>query len=241
MHSFPLQSSLLFFCARRRGLYEYKNEVELAPRSTVVYAFPRVRLRTARPRCIRRSSAFWHCSPLLANITPQPFIHILPYASRPFLPAHLPRIATRDEPCSFIVPDPVKVVAFVLSYSSRLLYILPRPRCHPPCISIPLRIVSYRPFSHFLPHNLVNVALNQPQSLSSSEPEGLAALSRATPVVYITKANRASKLYYCASKRRKAAAQDANPDPYTSTPRLGRRPCSYPLLIKAEEAAGLLI
>ena len=132
----------------------------LHPRSTVVYASC-VRLWTRAVLgvpVVRLDSGTGFL--FLANTVPKPFIHILPYAFRPSF-AHLLRIASRDEPGPFIVPDPIKVAAFVLSYSSRLLYILPRPR-RQSALPIPLRIVSYHPFSHPFPVILVNVAASEP-------------------------------------------------------------------------------
>ncbi|RDX55958.1 hypothetical protein OH76DRAFT_584258 [Lentinus brumalis] len=105
--------------------------------------------------------------PSCANIVPHSFVQYPTLCIPTSLPAHLSRdrlLATNQ----FLDPSELKSpAAFVLSYSSRLLYILHhRPR-RLPCIPIPLRTVSYCPFSRFLQYHLVNVAAsNHPPSLS---------------------------------------------------------------------------
>ncbi|KAI0374255.1 hypothetical protein BV20DRAFT_493884 [Pilatotrama ljubarskyi] len=213
MHSFSLSNRLLvpaLSCAGRCPLYEYKKSKsgQTVPRAEdtvlcthVVYDYGRPLRRS--PRCIRPSTAAlapFRSRPLPADIVQRSLRPILPYASRPSLRAHLVRIALRDKH----LPSRLPFIEPRSNLSRRLRSILfftfiVHSSSSPPSFKHPhpARIVSYRPFSHFPPYSLVNVAAsNHIIHCRTLGLKGSPHCSAHSCRLHYHP-NRAPKLYYC--------------------------------------------
>ncbi len=73
-----------------------------------MYAFPRVRLRTAQIPVYPSFDCILALAFIPREHFPRSFTHILPYAFRLSFLRTSPRIVLRDEPGRFIVLDPIK-------------------------------------------------------------------------------------------------------------------------------------